>query len=111
MMFDAPLQAESYEAEQAETIEIPDAEELERVNADPLSRLERTTEHAQRAAAGRAELAALVAEGKERHKEDYKLNKALRAQLRSAKKEAAALDSRWVQRSGLDACVNIAQPF
>eukprot|EP00877_Chromochloris_zofingiensis_P001314 jgi/Chrzof1/11183/Cz05g27070.t1 len=85
---------EAFTAEDAETIELPDDNERAALSADPLARLERSTLQAQAAASGRAQLLSLAEESELKHKDDYKLNKALRAKLRAAKKEDAKLDER-----------------
>lgn len=87
-------QIEAFTAEDAETIELPDDNERAALSADPLARLERSTLQAQAAASGRAQLLSLAEESELKHKDDYKLNKALRAKLRAAKKEDAKLDER-----------------
>ena len=93
----ARRKAESYKAEDAGTVELASAEERHAKLADPLSRLEHETADAARGVAEAAAVSALRAESEARHRDDYALNKALRAQMRGARREEQAADARAAQ--------------
>ena len=85
---------EQYDAEDAQTIELPDANERAAIAADPLASLERKTIQAQAAAEGKQQLVQLAVEANAKHKDEFALNKQLRAKLRASKKVDAQLDKK-----------------
>ncbi|BDA46914.1 Coiled-coil domain-containing protein 130 homolog [Coccomyxa sp. Obi] len=87
----ARRKAETYTAEAAETLELPDSEEAQ-AKDDPFSKLERRVEDRKRGIQGADRLAELLEDSEAKMKDDYTINKALRRQLRSARKEERGRD-------------------
>jgi hypothetical protein len=88
------VQVENYDSEAAQTIELPDASERAAIAADPLASLERKTVQAQAAAEGKQQLVRLAVDSNAKHKDEFALNKQLRAKLRASKKVDAHLDKK-----------------
>jgi hypothetical protein len=85
MLLYFPEQEEGYTAEDAETMELPDPEAAAAAGAaDPFAKLERGNEDGRRGRVGRERLAELRADAEAKFGADYKINKALRRQLRWA---------------------------
>ncbi|CAL8471533.1 g11075 [Coccomyxa elongata] len=87
----ARRKAEAYTAEAAETLELPDSEQAQ-AKDDPFSKLEQRVEDRKRGIAGADRLAELLEDSEAKMKDDYTNNKALRRQLRSARKEEKGRD-------------------
>lgn len=79
---------EEYDAEDAETLELPANEERSKL-VDPFYRLEHQEEDLQKKKEADPVLVRLQRVSDSRHADDYALNKALRARLRSQKKRVA----------------------
>eukprot|EP00887_Chlorella_sp_A99_P002693 scaffold6.g2693.t1 len=90
----ARRKVESFRAEDIGTVELESAEERHAKLADPFSALEHAEADKRAAAATRSDVATLRAESEARHARDYELNKALRRQMRGARKEEQAADAR-----------------
>ncbi|PRW57360.1 Coiled-coil domain-containing 130 [Chlorella sorokiniana] len=89
----ARRKVESFDAEKAGTVEL-DPSKRDQLDADPLARLEHSGEDKRKALATYTQIAALQEDSTAKHKDDYALNKALRRQMRGARKEEQASDAR-----------------
>ncbi|KAF5751954.1 hypothetical protein HS088_TW02G00973 [Tripterygium wilfordii] len=84
----AQQKTEEFDIEDAETFELPADEERGKL-ADPFYRLEHQEEDLKKKKEAEPVLVRLQRESDARHSDDYALNKALRAKLRSQKKRVA----------------------
>mmetsp|Transcript_31132 Transcript_31132/g.69199 ORF Transcript_31132/g.69199 Transcript_31132/m.69199 type:complete len:447 (-) Transcript_31132:278-1618(-) len=85
---------ESYTAADAEVIELAAEEEREKLRSDALYRLEHGEAAKQRARSAAEQIADLQDLKESTSRDDYQVNKLLRAQLREARKQDAALEER-----------------
>ncbi|EIE21957.1 DUF572-domain-containing protein [Coccomyxa subellipsoidea C-169] len=92
----ARRKAETYTAQDAETHELPDSEEAQ-AKDDPFSKLERRVEDSRRGREGADRLSELLEDSEAKTKDDYSINKALRRQLRGARKEEKRRDEQRKQ--------------
>lgn len=93
IMEGARKKVEEYTAADAEVMELADDEEKAKLN-DPFYKLEAGEAAKVKAVQTKGQLIELKDACDEKHKDNYSLNKALRAQLRASKKEDAKLDAR-----------------
>ncbi|KAJ4710585.1 putative Coiled-coil domain-containing protein [Melia azedarach] len=95
----AQRKTEEFDVEDAETLELPADEERGKLS-DPFYRLEHQEADLQKKKEAEPRLVRLQKMSDTRHSDDYAINKALRAQLRSQKKRVAEEESA-ARKSGL----------
>lgn len=89
----ARRKVEAYNPEDAGTVELDPAARSAKL-ADPLAKLEHEGEDVQRAVERRVDLETLKEDSAVRHRDDYDLNKRLRSQMRSARKDEKSREDR-----------------